>query len=66
MEGQPDRFALRFGLPRCMLGPSSYPPTHPSPSSGPLPVNGELRCRNSQRNRVGTVYSLITLIKKGL
>lgn len=27
MEGRPDGFALRFGLPRCMLGPSSYPLT---------------------------------------
>lgn len=65
MEGRPDGFALGFGLPHCMLGPSSYPPTHPSPSSGPQRVDGELRYRNSQRNGVGIVYSLITLNKEG-
>lgn len=43
--------------------PNPTPP-HPSPSSGPLRLKGELCCPNSPRNRVGTVYSL-TLNKEG-
>ena len=57
---------LRFGLPHCMPGPSSFPPPHPSPSCGPLRVSGELRCPNLQRSGVGTVYSLTTLNKEGI
>lgn len=47
-----------LGLPHCMLGLNSYPVKHPTPSPGAL--RGQ-----ETANRVGTVYSLMTLNKEG-
>lgn len=43
----------------------SVPPT-PHPAVVRLWESGELGCPNSERSRVRTVYSLITLNKKGV
>lgn len=66
LEGDEGRCLARgFGLLHCMLGLLLLCPT-PHPAVVRLWESGELRCPNSERSRVRTVYSLITLNKKGV